>query len=111
MVGGTLLTLLAALLVGSYYGSQEKRNLLTGSMQVSAYQAGFIVAWMLFAALTVPAVIISARLDWFEPFSGLTGIDEGLIAFILWLLPNIALMIKYFALVARGTAAMRYANS
>ncbi len=110
MVAGLGFTLLAALLAGSYYGLREERNLLTASMQVSAYLSGYVTLWMLFAALAGPALILLARSGRLRGLFDLTPTTEDQIAFLLWVLPNVALAIAYGVLVARGTAAMRYAN-
>ena len=98
------------MLAGSYHGLREKRHLLSGSTQVTAYLSGYVTLWMLFAALAGPVLISLIRSGWLAPLSDLTGIDEALIAFLLWVLPNVALAIAYGVLVARGTAATRYAN-
>jgi len=46
----------------------------------------------------------------FRIIEDVTGIDDGVLAFFAWLIPNLVCAVTYFGLVARGTAGLRYAN-
>ena len=103
-------TLLAALVVGAYYSGREGRNVLPGSMQIASYMTGYVILSALLAFLFGTVIIALGNDGWFEYFEELTGLHDRYIGAMAWLLPMVALGIGYLWLVARGTAALRFAN-
>lgn len=104
------LTMLAAGVVGLWYVIQDKRNLLAGSMQIASYLAGYLTLWIAFAWATGAIVMAMNEAGLFHIMENVSGIDDDLLAFFAWLIPNLVCAVAYFDLVARGTAGLRYAN-
>jgi len=110
LIAATEFILFSALVVGLRYGREVGRNVMPGSAQIAAYLSGYVALWMLFAGGSAAALITMVRYKWFEPVEEFTKLDESGFAMLLWTIPNLALLVIYFALLGRGTAAMRYAN-
>ncbi len=118
--GGALgLVLLAAGVVGLWYGHGAQRNLCPASMQMAAYVSPVLLPWLLISGVMI--VLASAgMLDRVREF---LAIREWLSASIRrkWLDPDVWFgiamfllavlsLLLYVRLIARGVAAARYAN-
>ena len=96
--------------VGAVHWIREKRNLMSGTIQVAAYASPYFLAWVAFAALTGA---LGLALD--ETYRELRrnralGVDPEALAVIVWLGLNVIWLAGYLWIVACGTAAARYAN-
>lgn len=111
--------LLAAGLVGMYYRIFEKRNLLSGTIQAACYLNAYIVFWSIINAI---ASIAAVTLSWWlwrpyqttasstMPASTAPRPDYDFLLFLGWLGVNLICFGVYLWLIARITAAARYAN-
>lgn len=104
------LTLLSAGLIGVWFSLRDKRNLLRGSVQVASYLAGMLTLWVALACALAVVLAMLENAGWFRAAETATGINDELLAFVTWLIPNLVCLVAYFSLVARGTAGLRYAN-
>ena len=77
---------------------------------MACYGGGYLVLWAVFAVGTAAAAAELLHNGWFELLEDTVGISESALALLAWLVPNTVLCVGYFGLVARGTAAARYAN-
>ncbi|UCC32471.1 MAG: hypothetical protein JSU86_09350 [Phycisphaerales bacterium] len=110
-VGGTVaFAHLAALFVGVVAGLCYGRNLLPGTIQIACYLGPYLTAWALFGAISGLGAAGLAETRWLDALQSRTGIYRYDIVGFTWFLPNAAWGVWYFVLVARGTAATRYAN-
>ena len=99
---------LAASAVGIAFQIMDKRNLMRASMQVAAYGAGFLVFW---TAVAYGAVIGLVMIDEvLRDLGRVWGYPSDVLGIVFWCVPNLFCLVGYFSLVARGTAAARYAN-
>ncbi len=73
-------------------------------------RAQWLKVWTMFAGAVAVGVAMMAKADWFAVLENLTGIYEPVLGTFAWFLPNVGVGIFYLRLVARGTAAARYAN-
>jgi hypothetical protein len=103
----TLITL-ASSVVGIAFHYIDRRNLMTVSAQIASYLSTYLFAWAAVAHSIV--VVLAANEDTIWEIADLLDVNSGALATLLWLSPNVVLLVIYFALVARGTAAARYAN-
>ena len=110
VAGTAMFANLVALVVGMYESRRVRRNMLPGAIQMSCYLSGYLTAWAAFGAVTILIVGGLAVRDVFDGLEILTGVYYQTLVVFTWLIPNLACCIWYFVLVARGTAAMRYAN-
>ncbi len=111
--------LLAAGLVGVYYRIFEKRNLLSGTIQAACYLNAYIVFWSIINAI---ATITATTLSWWlwrpyqtrglstMPVSTAPRPDYDFLLFLGWLGVYLICFGVYLWLIARITAAARYAN-
>ena len=100
--------LLAAGLIGVGYAVSQKRNLMGAAAQAASYLGGYLMLWALLSATM--AVGAFALEDWFDELEDVFFIDDEILAFFFWLLPNLACLLLYVLLVWRATTAARYAN-
>lgn len=109
-LGAVGFMLLVATTVGLLHSFREKRNLLSGSMQMAAYLTPYLVLWLLFGLLCAMMVQVLEDAMYFAVLEEWTSVDSDTFALTLWLLPNLVWLVGYFVLVSRGTQATRYAN-
>ncbi|UCG16371.1 MAG: hypothetical protein JSV19_13855 [Phycisphaerales bacterium] len=102
------IAVLAASAVGIAFQIMDKRNLMRASMQVAAYGAGFLVFWTVVAYGTVVGLVMIENV--LDDLAWALGYPIDSLAIVLWCVPNLFCLVAYFSLVARGTAAARYAN-
>jgi len=100
----------AAGFAGFGYAHLDKRNLMNAAMQSAAYASTCLVAWFAFAASTFAAVIALAGTRGFRELTNSMRIDNMLAAVMIWLLPNVLLVIEYLWMVWRATGSARHAN-
>ena len=105
---GLGLVLAAAWLVGLRNVIWGRRNLMSASIQIASYLGGYLVLWAAWAAASAAGIVYVEPVNFY--FSSSPILDPDVMAFLIWFTPNIALLIGFFILVARGTAAARYAN-
>jgi hypothetical protein len=98
----------AAGLIGIRPTIKPRRNLMAGSMQAACYLSGYLVVWTALAFTLLSAVFVAR--DDIRGFAILLSIDQDLLFFVAWLLPNLACFGLYLRLVALVTSATRYAN-
>ena len=110
VVGAVAFANLAAVVVGIVESLRCRRNLLPAAIQIACYLGVYLTAWALFAAVSGVAIVVLGEAYWFHALESLSGIYRDDLVGFTWLLPNAACGIWYFVLVARGTAATRYAN-
>lgn len=110
VIAAAALTLLAALVVGFTVSRDAGRNAMAGAMQMATYLGGFLVLWSLYAALSGVGLMALERHGFFAPLERFARLTEVGFAFLAWSLPNIVLLIVYFAILGRGTSAARYAS-
>ncbi len=104
------LSLLSASVIGCVYSLREKRNLLSGAVQVSCYLSAFFTAWVLFAGANMIATVFFEKEGWADAVETLTGVNRILVTALSWLMPNCIIGLWYLTRVAKSTAATRYAN-
>ena len=109
-MGALALALFAAGTVGTIYSIRQKRNLIPGSLQIASYLMGYLLFWAIFGAASGFAMIEADNVRWFNTLAQTTGIHRDILVTLSWLFPNLVCLVGYFALVARGTSAARYAN-
>ncbi len=117
-VGGAVLcTCAAASCIGFLQGLRAGRNLMSGSMQVACYLAGYLLVCVILSgalgALGIwvdSSCTVSIYAHWFQAVAQRVRVDRELLSFSLWFLCTLVLGIHYLVLVARGTAATRFAN-
>ena len=100
----------AAVLVGVVESLCYRRNLLPAAVQIACYLGAYLAAWAMFGAISGVAIVTLAEAYYFHALESLTGIYRDDLAGFTWFLPNAVWGVWYFVLVARGTAATRYAN-
>ena len=110
VIAAVLLTGLAALLGSAWHGFRARRNLMPGAIQVACYLSGYLAMCYVFAAGSGTAVVAMYYGNFYADWARSLRIDDGFLAFLSWLVPNMLCLIVYFVLVVRGTAAIRYAN-
>lgn len=110
VIAAVLLTGLAALLGSAWYGFRERRNLMPGAIQVACYLSAYLTLCCVFAAGSGMAVVTLYFSGFYADWVWTPQIDDGFLAFLSWLVPNLLCLVVYFVLVVRGTAATRYAN-
>jgi hypothetical protein len=104
------LSMLAAGLIGLGLLIEGKRNLLSGAVQVVSYLSGCLTLWIAFAFGTGAGAAMITKAGLLRSLGRVTRIDDAILAFFGWAVPNIVCLVGYFGLVARGTAGTRYAN-
>lgn len=109
-LGALGLMSLAANVIGLTHSFREKRNLMPGSMQIAAYLSPYLTLSLLFALFSGVVFFLLAETWYLQGLADLWGIDRELLAFMMWLLPNLVWFFGYFVLVGRGTRSTRYAN-
>lgn len=104
----TALTLAAASFAGFWHRVRSRRNLMSVSMQVACYLIVPLVLWAVFLFSSIALVIKfeSVFRSWRDVFM---VYHEVLMVFTV-LIPNLALVLLYFAWVIRGTGTARFAN-
>ena len=110
LAGTVAVAHLAAVLVGFIQSLRYERNLLPASMQMSAYLSGYLLLWAVFGAGSTAGLISLDSSGWLRQFQDVTGLMPGEQFILLFVVPNLAWGVVYLILVARGTAAARYAN-
>ncbi len=102
---------LSAIISGISYRIRAKRNVLAGAQQAASYLSSYLLCWVIVAALSGAVMASVTESYWLKPMLGKYWANYDLIATIIWTVPNVILLIYYFVLVSRATAATRYANS
>ncbi len=110
VIAAVLLTGLAALLGSAWHGFRGRRNLMPGAIQVACYLSGYLTLCYVFAAGSGTVVGTLYYYSFYVDWARVLQIDDVALAFLTWLVPNVLMLIVYFLLVLRGTAATRYAN-
>ncbi len=110
MLGALGLCLSTAGRFGFWYQWREKRNLLTGAIQVTSYLIVYLLAWELFGAVTGILAMAAARHDWLNQFAFARRVGEEPLAFLLWSALNLPWAFVYWTRARHAIAAMRYAN-
>jgi hypothetical protein len=105
-----VVALVAALLVGFVQSLLYRRNMLPASTQMTAYLSGFLVAWAIFGATNAGVLVALADSGWLTRLRDASGLVLGGQFILLFVVPNAAWGAIYLVLVARGSAAARYAN-
>lgn len=118
--GGMLgFVLLAAGVVGLWYGHGAQRNLCPASMQMAVYVSPVLLLWLLISEAMI--VLVSAgMLDWVREFLAArrwlsvsvrqTWLDPDVWFGLVMVLLAVLSLLLYVRLIARGVAAARYAN-
>jgi len=109
----TIATVLVSLGTAGYcavlFYIRDKRNLLTGSAQVVCYLMASLILWELFGAATaIGAILLSNDPTFIARVQN--RVDPGLLAFLLWFVPNLLCGFIYLRLAYNAVAATRYAN-
>lgn len=102
--------LLVAMLVASWFQWSDKRNLSSGAIQVTCYLASVFAIWIALAALLFGVVIWMEKENLFHLLQNLSNIDDDVLLFLAWLIPNLIAAIFYISIAARATAGTRHAN-
>lgn len=110
MVGTLIVSLGTASRCGILHTFRDKRNLLTGAVQVVSYLVPFLVLWQIFGVATGIMAIVLSKAPGFQALCAPTWMPPEMWAFLLWSLPNLILGIVYWRLVRTAIAATRYAN-
>ncbi|MBI1827461.1 MAG: hypothetical protein HY287_05300 [Planctomycetes bacterium] len=103
-------TLAAAGKVAFEFVLRDKRNLLSVSMQASAYLMPYLVFWEFFGAVTGIWCIWLMDTPWMKSLFDTRNINRFLVCFMIWFIPNVTIGIYHFVLVRRITRAARWAN-
>ncbi|MCZ6682146.1 MAG: hypothetical protein O7B26_03115 [Planctomycetota bacterium] len=103
-----LLPLGTAVVAAVWLRIRTGRNLLSASIQVAAYAAGYVVliALVLFSCLCVVITLEGAFREWGRVFR----IDDDILVFGALATPVAMCLFLYLVQVVRGSAAARYAN-
>jgi len=107
---GVGVTCLTAAVVGVWQRIRYGRNLLSGAIQMACYSAGHSALIAGGLGLWLAAIIWLAGADYIRALERITRIDDDVLAVLLWLAPALVLCVRYVGCMARGAAAMRYAN-
>ena len=110
MMGTLMVSLGTASRCGILHNFRDKRNLLTGAVQVVSYLLPFLVLWQIFGAVTGIMAIVLSQAPWFQAMCAPTWISPGMWAFLLWLILNLIWGIVYWHLARTAITATRYAN-
>ena len=110
MVGVVTLSLGTASRCGIWHAIRDKRNLLSGAVQVVSYLVPYLVLWQIFGAATGIAAIVLSTAPGFQALCALTWMPPEMWAFLIWSLPNLIWGIVYWRLARTAIAATRYAN-
>jgi hypothetical protein len=110
MVGALMLSLGTASRRGILHAIRDKRNLLSGAVQVVSYLVPFLVLWQIFGAATGIMAIVLSKAPGFQAMCALTWLPAEMWAFFIWSLPNLIWGIVYWRLARMAIAATRYAN-
>jgi len=110
VVGTLIVSLGTASRRGIWHVIRDKRNLLSGAVQVVSYLVPFLVLWQIFGAATGIAAIVLSTAPGFQAMCASTWVPAEMWAFFLWSLPNLILGIVYWRLARTAIAATRYAN-
>ncbi len=106
----TIVTIIAltSSAVGIAFHYLDRRNLMSVSIQAASCLSTYVVAWSAVAHGMV--VLLSATHRTLRQLAILIGVDPDTLIMLAWCVPNLVLLVGYFSLVARATAAARYAN-
>jgi len=110
MVGTLILSLATASRCGILHNFRDKRNLLSGAVQVVSYLVPFLVLWQIFGAASGILANVLSNAPEFEAICAPTRKSPGMWAFLIWSLPNMVWGIVYWHLARTAIAATRYAN-
>ncbi len=110
MIGTLILSLASTGRYGVVFQIRDKRNLLTGAVQVVSYQVVYLIAWQIFGAMTAIGAVALGNSGWFKDLSISRRMGHEPLAFFLWFVPNLACGLAYWALVKRAVGATKYAN-
>jgi len=110
MVGTLMVSLSTASRCGVLHTIRDKRNSLSGAVQVVSYLVPFLVLWQIFGAITGIMAIVLSTMPGFEAMCASTWMPPGMWAFLIWSLPNLIWAIAYWSLARTAIAATRYAN-
>jgi len=109
-VGALIVSLGSAGRYALVYQIRDKRNLLTGAIQVVSYLVVYLIIWQIFGAVTAISVTAMANSGWFSDLSSSIRLGPEPLALFLWFVPNLVCGLAYWMLVKRAVAATRYAN-
>jgi hypothetical protein len=113
-IGCTVAAMIVSLGMASSCGLvhhvRDKRNLLTGVVQVVCYLMPFLVLWEIFGAATGIGVmgVLGHDPTFGAKVSG--RINPHMLAFFVWLIPNLVCGLIYWRLARTAVGALRYAN-
>lgn len=110
--GTAILVNFTALVVSAFNWSACRRNLMPGAVQIACYLVGYIWLYLIAGNLGMTWInmVSEERFGWMEWMAEAVHLRRDILALLLFLLGNATMLIFYVILVARGTAAMRYAN-
>jgi len=109
-VAATMVSLGTASLCGTVHHIRDKRNLLTGAVQVVCYLVPFLILWEMFGAATAIGAILLGNDPTFIAKVRSRSVDPAMLAFLLWFVPNLLCGLIYWRLAYNAVAATRYAN-
>ncbi len=110
MVGTLIVSLGTASRCCVLHNFRDKRNLLSGAVQVVSYLVPFLVLWQISGAATGIAAIVLAKAPGFQEMCRRTWMSPENLAFLMWFLPNLIWGFIYWRLARMAIAATRYAN-
>jgi hypothetical protein len=91
------------------YHIRDRRNLLPGAVQVASYLVPLLVLWQAVGAVTtIGAIVLGNAPTFISKVS--SRADPALLAFLLWLVPNLFCLLTYWRRSQTAVAATRYAN-
>jgi hypothetical protein len=110
MAGTLMVSLGMASRCGILHNFRDKRNLLSGAVQVVSYLLPFLVLWQIFGAITGIMAIVLSKAPGFQVMCASTWIPPETWAFLTWFFPNLIWGVVYWWLARTAVAATRYAN-
>lgn len=103
-------TLFAAAAIGVSYRVSDKRNLMRGAVQVTAYLSGYLLLWAALAALGAVVAFLTYRHPLVRSLPRTLHMNRQSLAAFAWFALNVVCAGVYAMLVSRAMIGLRYAN-
>jgi len=108
--GMLMIAMLLAGAIGMIQTWLHKRNLLPAAAQMAAYLSPLFLLCGLFLAAWSVVFVVGVEERWFRHLASRWRMDDDLLAFGFFVVPQLAWLALCFVLIWKGTSAARYAN-